>query len=59
LTADEERRAFEDAILKAAADLLKADKVRKRMGLFTAFKAVLMKRSGLQERRYAVRSRCV
>jgi len=42
LTANEERRAFEDAILKAAADLLKADKGRKRMGWFTAFEAVLM-----------------
>jgi len=42
LTADEERRAFEDAIQKAATDLLKADKGRKRMGWFTASETVLM-----------------
>jgi len=42
LTADEERRAFEEAIQKAAAELLKADKGRKRMGWFTEFEAVLM-----------------
>jgi len=55
LTADEERRAFEDAIQKAATDLLKADKGRKRMGWFTASETVLM---AVINRRNEAQKRC-
>jgi hypothetical protein len=42
LSADEERRAIEDATKKTATDLLRAGKGRKRMGWCTAIEAVLM-----------------